>query len=178
MTAEQPEPEAARQRMFLALWPDPEVSAALAEWAQAAAEQTGGRAVAMDNLHITVVFLGALLPAQVEAVRECAAAMARIETVLYLDRVGFWARRGLVWAGSSRPPERLAEFATTLRDRLRRLGFRIDNREFVPHVTLVRRARRRPRLQPGAVSWNIGGFALVRSVLDRSGAQYQIVDRW
>lgn len=165
-------------RYFLAVWPDPAVRDALAEWSRDIAVNGSARRVTPDNLHITLAFLGALEAPQVEAVRGVAGETAWAPGTLELDRIGYWKRSRIVWAGSRRGCVPLNELAEGLRDGLRRIGFRIDTRPFVPHVTLVRKARRRPKWRPRAVTWPIDAFCLVRSRLSSEGARYEMLDRW
>ncbi|MGH8798838.1 MAG: 2'-5' RNA ligase family protein, partial [Casimicrobiaceae bacterium] len=49
-------------RLFFALWPAPPTRAALAALAQVLAGETGGRATAPANIHLTLAFLGARPP--------------------------------------------------------------------------------------------------------------------
>lgn len=165
-------------RCFFALWPDPPVRDALFEWSGDIRTESSARRVAAQNLHITLAFLGALDTPRVEAARRVAEAVDWTSAVLVLDRIGYWKRSRIIWAGSRSENEVLAGHAETLRDDLRRVGFRIEARPFVPHVTLFRKARRRPRWASRTISWRIDGFCLTRSHLSSAGARYEIIDRW
>ncbi|MDZ7841438.1 MAG: RNA 2',3'-cyclic phosphodiesterase [Gammaproteobacteria bacterium] len=165
-------------RYFLAAWPDDAVRDRLARWADAIPARSPARRVPADNLHITLVFLGPLDPPRLNAVRAVAVAAPWSGASLKLDRIGYWKRARIVWAGSSEGSEALSALAETLRSRLRRLGFRIETRPFVPHVTLYRKAGRRPRWRPEVIDWRIQRFCLVRSTLSSSGSRYEIVERW
>lgn len=165
-------------RYFFAIWPGAEVRDSLFEWARSVRADAPARQVTPDNLHITLVFLGELVPPQVEAVRKVAAATRWREAILDLDRIGYWRRSGIIWAGSGRGSAELSALAEDLRDRLRRLGFRVEERRFVPHVTLYRKARHKPRWQRRPVQWRIDEFCLAESRLSTDGAHYSVVDRW
>lgn len=165
-------------RYFFAVWPDESVRARLAEWSDAVQVGSPARRVAAAKLHITLVFLGTLEPAQVAAVRALAADIPWAGAALTLDRIGFWKRSRIVWAGSREGCPALSALADALRGRLRRLGFRVEERPFVPHVTLYRKAVRKPRWQQQTIDWPIDEFCLVRSTLSSSGSRYAIVDRW
>lgn len=165
-------------RYFFAVWPDDALREALVEWRGAMRTDSSARPVPAENLHMTLVFLGSLGTPQVDAVRQVATHTPWSAASLELDRVGFWPRSRVIWAGSRRGSERLAEYSEHLRDRLRRLGFRIDSRHFVSHLTLYRKARRRPKWPQRALAWSIDELCLVRSQLSAAGAHYEIVDRW
>lgn len=165
-------------RYFLAVWPDDTVRARLARWSEAIPAGSAARRVPADNLHITLVFLGALEPPGLDAVRTVAADTPWSGASLTLDRIGYWKRARIIWAGSREGSEALSALTETLRDRLRRLGFRVEARPFVPHVTLYRKAGRRPRWRPEVIDWRIERFCLVRSTLSSTGPRYEIVERW
>lgn len=167
-----------RQRSFLALWPDRELQSALAEWGRSCQARSGGRLTPEHNLHATLVFLGDLVATQVDAVCECVARLPPPRTTVQLDRVGFWPKPGIVWAGSRASSDALAAYAESLRDGLRRLGFRLDTRPWVLHVTLIRRARRRPRIEIVPITWACSEIVLVTSMLDTGGAHYEHLRRW
>lgn len=165
-------------RYFLAAWPDDAVRGRLDRWADTIHVGSTARRVPAENLHITLVFLGALDPPRLDAVRAVAADVPWSGASLALDRIGYWKRARIIWAGCSGGSEALSVLTETLRGRLGRLGFRVESRPFVPHVTLFRKAARRPRWRPEVIDWRIQRFCLVRSTLSSSGARYEIVERW
>ncbi len=168
----------AAQRMFVALWPDDEVRGRLAELLERCADQVGGRPVPRDNLHLTLAFLGDLIPPQITAVTGCLDALPSLCAELRLDRVGYWPKTGLVWVGSSVVDPSLAALVSELKRCLARLGFKPDTREFKPHVTLLRRAPRRVRVQSPNIHWPVSEVTLVRSTLGTRGSVYRVVGRW
>lgn len=171
-------PRADEGRYFFAVWPQPPIRDELAAWSGEIGADKVAKRVPADNLHITLAFLGTLVVSQVEAARRVAAATTWKPTVLELDRIGYWKRSRIIWAGPRQGCEPLSGLAEGLRDGLRRVGFRIDARPFVPHVTLFRKARRRPKWASRMVSWPIEEFCLVCSRLSAEGARYEILDRW
>jgi 2'-5' RNA ligase len=171
-------PAAERQRMFFALWPEPAQQALLGELAKKCAAQAGGRAVARENIHLTLAFLGEIGAETVAAVTALAQTLAMVPFTLTLDRVGFWRRNGIVWAGSDKTPVPLADLVGHMTAGLARLGFRAETRPYAPHLTLVRRGRRAPKLRLEPVHWEVKEFCLVRSRLAADGAHYEVVDQW
>ena len=136
--------------------------------------QVGGRAVKAENLHVTLAFLGDLNTTQIAAIIDCCLPLPgnfRIK----LDRVGFWKNRGLVWIGGRQPDLEFKQFIEGLRGRMRRLGFRIDQRSFIPHITLLRKARKRPRISLDSLEWVIQEYTLSASVLGQEGARYSVL---
>jgi 2'-5' RNA ligase len=203
--------EVKRHRVFFALRPDAETAehlSALAGHLVAGLPDKAMRIVPAQNLHMTLAFIGAVDAAQLATLQTLAAeisaeflAFAATESAarqaderalrVRLDRLGFWAQGGILWAGS-RPdraidtissvvapsrqrrlfqtqpggrgalPKRLA---TLLFQRLHAAGFRLDARPFIPHVTLARGVRgiAVPHLET-PLSWTARAFALVESI--------------
>ena len=167
-----------KRRVFLALWPDPGVRQQLFSAAQNVCEKTGGRLTPPHNLHMTLIFLGALGAPEIEAVRGCARAVEFSGFTICLDRLQYRSRARIAWLAASAAPAALTALVDDLSDRLRRTGFALDGREFRPHVTLVRKARHRPRAQAPEIAWPVTEFTLIESTLSPGGSVYRPLDRW
>lgn len=173
------DPGDTRRRLFFALWPDAPVRDALHRLACDCSDECGGRATAHDNLHVTLAFLGAATPAEYEAFLALGAALAGDAFELTLDTVGHWRHNRIVWAGTRTVPAELAALAAGLAQRLAALRWRVDERAYTPHVTLVREARRAPLARPMAVpTWCVREFALVESLSAPGGVRYVPRARW
>lgn len=169
--------EASTTRSFLACWPDKTLAGELANCAGMMHDQVGGRIVAENNLHVTLAFLGDLSEEQISAVIDCCVPLPE-SYLINMDRVGFWKNRGLVWAGPREPNPEFTQFVEELRHRLRRTGFRIDQRSFIPHITLLRKARRRPRIRLNRMEWVIREYTLSASELHPEGSRYSVLKHW
>lgn len=174
--------EARSRRVFFALWPDDEASAHLSALAQDLTSRGGGRVMRPASLHLTLAFVGSVTPAQIPRLEEIAGAVRAEAFELSLDRLGFWPRGGILWAGCRQPPSSLRRLVGTLAADLRSAGFAIDRRagaDLAPHVTLARRARcaSLPRLGT-PIGWQVGEFALVESHLHPSAASYRTLSRF
>jgi 2'-5' RNA ligase len=182
-----PEGPSAR-RLFFALWPDPVLKAAIAGAARNPARGVSGRRVRDENLHLTVLFLGALA-ADAEARLAQAAAGVRVAPFeLVLDRVGCFFRAGVLWVGPGRVPPALFELRGQLEGVARGAGVAFDPKPLVPHVTCYRDLKKgthtfskagsppgkgvRPLFEP--LRWPVRDFALVHS----AGGQYHVVSQW
>lgn len=170
-----------RHRVFFALWPDDEMASHLAALGGNLAGECGGRVIPAANLHMTLAFIGAVTPAQLEQLVTLAAKVRGEAFDLRLDRLGFWPQRGIVWAGCRReapcselPSGRLRELFGELAAAVRAAGFALDTRPPVPHVTLVRRARcaSLPRLGT-PLGWRVDELALVESIAQPLGVRYE-----
>lgn len=169
--------EQSTTRSFLACWPDKALTEQLKHCSNQMQSQVGGRAVAAENLHVTLAFLGDLTAVQTSAVINCCLPLPG-GFKIKLDRVGFWKNRGLVWIGARQGDLEFNQFVDDLRGRLRRLGFRIDHRLFIPHITLLRKARKRPRICLNELEWLIQEYTLSASELGPEGSRYSVLNRW
>jgi 2'-5' RNA ligase len=166
------------RRVFLAFTPDPEVRGWLDALAGRCHEAAGGRRVPAHKLHLTLFFAGQARDAQVKAIAELAAASPAPAVSLLLDRIGFWERRGIVWAGCGECPRALSAWVADLHARARRMGFTVERRPFAPHVTLLRDVRRRPQIRVEAFPWPIESLWLYESRLSAAGSEYQVLESW
>lgn len=170
------------RRLFFALWPTDPVRAQLA--AAAHSHAALGRAIAARNLHVTVVFLGAVAAERVAGVREVAGSAQKLtldgKFLLHLDTVEFWRRSSLLCLTAAHPPARLLEIVERLRVGLRERGFELREHEtFRPHVTLVRDVGRGPAdAGVASVQWPVDSFALVESKVGQRGSEYTVLEEW
>ena len=163
-------------RTFFALWPDDEVRAALAERAAATARMCAGRAPRADLLHLTLVFIGATPPERIGALRDTMDALRVAPFTMTLDRCGWFRHTGIAWMGTHSPPPALLDLQDGLARGAARVGFSLDVRPWIPHLTLARDARRAPPAGAIApVAWRVDAFALVASSLQPDGPRYRIL---
>jgi 2'-5' RNA ligase len=170
------------RRLFFALWPTDAVRRQLDAEVQAYAAL--GRAIAVRNLHVTAVFLGAVPEPRVAQVREIAQSTQKLtfggKFLLHLERIEFWRRSSLICLTAQRTPPQLLAIVEGLRAGLRERGFELRHDDaFCPHVTLVRDVARGPAAAGVAsVQWPVESFALVESQVGQRGAEYTVLDEW
>jgi RNA 2',3'-cyclic 3'-phosphodiesterase len=170
------------RRLFFALWPTDAVRAQLAAAAEAHAGL--GRAIGARNLHVTVVFLGAVPAERLDHVVEIARSTQKLtldgKFMLHLDRLEFWRRSSLVALTATQVPPELLKIVDGLRAGLRERGFQLQEHDmFRPHVTLVRDVARGPAAAAVTpVQWPVESFALVESQVGQRGSQYSVLDEW
>lgn len=167
-----------RQRLFFALWPNDELRDQLYGLGQRSLPGIG-RLVKRENLHITLIFLGSV-DNTLRACAERVAARVKIPPFkLELDKVGYWPRARVVWAGASREPAALLGLMRHLTTGLEGCGFQAEGRPYRAHVTLARKVAR--RIQPSSHSpivWSTKDFHLVESCTYPQGVQYRVVASW
>ena len=176
-----------RARLFVALDLPGAVRGVIGDWAAAVAETGSGlRAVAAEDLHVTLCFLGAL---PLKAIEPVAAACDRAER----GPIDGLSLGGVVWLPSRQPrvlavelkdPERgLGALQADLAGSLASAGlFAPERRRFLPHVTAARvRRGEEPRSRELAAP-RAGEFAgrdvtLYRSHLGSGPARYEALHR-
>jgi len=161
-------------RLFLALWPSPEVRAALVahqslwQWPPAAA------CVAPEKLHVTLHFLGDQPQASIAPLQRALDTLPRAEPfVLEGWRPTRW--HGGLAVLEPVPQAGLAPLSAlhaALAEVLRQQGLPVEARPFRPHVTLARRAAgATPPEEVPLPRWPAQGVALVLSERGR----YQVL---
>ena len=163
--------------MFFALWPEPDVSDRLAAAARAAQVRCGGRLMRRETVHLTLVFVGDVAEPAVEILRRAASKVHAARFCLNLDRLGCWRHNGIVWAGCAASPP-LVELAARLAGNLSGSGLPLAQREFAPHLTLLRNARCAALPALAAIDWPVTEFVLVESRRSAAGAAYDVIGRW
>lgn len=149
-------------RLFLALWPDDPVRAAIVRTQARLVLAPSSRMVDARRLHLTLHFIGAVPAMRLPALRAALGLPARPCT-LQLDRLEAWPHGLLVWRASVVPPA-LADLHRHLALALRALELPVERRPFRPHVTLARRAELQAPLPPAPVlDWPLHAHVLVRS---------------
>jgi 2'-5' RNA ligase len=167
------------QRLFFALWPEPELQQRLAQAAAALLPRDAGRRVRAENLHCTLVFLGNAETAQRLCIED-AASLVRAEPFdLTLDRLGYFRRPQAAWLGCTTPPVALQALVAGLRYGAETCGFTPELRPYEVHLTVARKLRRDPgRLPLMPITWAVKQFALMESVSEADGVQYRPLRFW
>jgi len=140
----------------------------------------GGRAVPERNIHLTLAFLGSVPVERINELRDIAQSIQVPRFQLDLTRRGCWKRSAVAWIAPDQTPASLASLALELQRRLREAGFRIDDKPFRPHVTLLRKAKCKPdEAQPAEpIVWKVGQFSLMRSETPQTGPVYTTIASW
>lgn len=133
-----------------------------------------------ETLHNTLVFLGNVTFNRLEALQLAALEISADGFELCFDQARYWGHNHIVYAAPSDAPQHLTLLVNKLEQRLRAHRFKFDQKDYCPHVTLLRNAKWNdaplPTMPP--VSWSIGDFALVQSVPQNGFTDYQVLTRF
>lgn len=181
------------RRLFVAVFPSPEVSRRLAEAIPAVAQSISPGAVAWtreEQLHLTLFFLGSVPRAKVgeiEQALEDAGEHGKRHT-LRARGLGCFPnanRPRILWAGLGGDLAPLESLKQALDKSLGSLGYAPDARPFHPHLTLgrVKLLTARDRRHLASVlpqwretdfgQWQVDRLDLMRSVLSPAGSRYE-----
>lgn len=165
-------------RLFLALWPDDETRHKLASISR---KMAGKQAIRAENLHLTLVFLGATSSRQRLCYEQALQDLTVPTLQLTFDQLGCWSKAGILWLGPSHTPDDLTNLVLKLNQRLSDCGFQPERRPFRAHVTLARHFNKRPGdlaefQEP--FSWRTDQIVLVKSITKADGSDYQVLRCW
>lgn len=143
-----------------------------------------------ENLHLTLVFLGDLDDAGLEAVHDAFCTVGGAPFDLTLSGTGLFggARPRVAWAGVAPCPALMA-LQARIETAARQAGVEPDHRRYTPHVTLARFTPGKadaPRLEHAVVEtagfrsgpFPVDHFALYESRLSPKGAHYHELARY
>ncbi len=131
-------------RLFVAAELSEELLEALAQTSASLRDTVRGRFVGPDLFHVTLAFLGEVPGSQVdnvaELVREACADASAFQTTL--GGLGSFGRSSsaVLWQGFCAGDDEWHSLAMRVRTVLGAGGFSFDEKGFLPHVTLMRRA--------------------------------------
>ena len=163
----------AQSRLFIALWPDPQVRQVLRTWRDAWEWPRGATPVKPERLHVTLHFLGSVSNERIPELRE-ALAVPFEPFELGFGEARLWPH-GIAVLEPLAAPEQLLRLHADLGGALVGLGMTVDERRFKPHVTMARRAVKAAVPESGpALRWSVDGYALMAS----SAGGYSVLQQY
>jgi 2'-5' RNA ligase len=148
------------------------------------------RWVRAEGVHLTLKFLGDTPRDRIPTIQEALTVVARNAPVCELTVEGLGCfpsprRPRVVWVGVREPTGRLKALWTAVEEGMMAIGYKPERHGFSPHLTLGRVRRRTSREDQQQIGEAITGttvdqlavftadrFALIRSVLKPTGAEY------
>ena len=112
-----------------------------------------GRMTRRENLHLTLAFLGENPPSQIPDIRAAMETAAGPAFVLQFSKLGRFRRDGgdIWWLGAEESAP-LQSLAAALQGELRRRGFALEERKFMPHLTLGRQIQTLPEFDKNSIA--------------------------
>lgn len=153
-------------RLFLAL-ELPKSGLDLLQQLQGTLKKYGrGRFTPRQNLHLTMVFIGQADP---DAVVQCLADIHPPRQTLTVTGLGHF---GDLIHAAVRPTADLRQLQNELQTKLQTAGFKLEDRKFIPHITLCRKYLGKPPQIPAGTILSGARLVLMASDLQPTGAVY------
>ncbi len=137
-------------------------------------------AVPPENYHLTLAFLGDINQRQHESLLHALDDIAAEPFSVTLNTTGVWDGPKILYAGPDEPCPPLMQLAKCVRKAAREAGIPLENREYKPHVTVVRKAgsdQPAPLLPPD-IKLQFCDFHFFESVSTPSGVRYPVRHSW
>ncbi len=170
-------------RVFVAVFPPPEVQEALVQVARALPTEAF-RLTAPERVHLTLKFLGEVPPEDLPRVTSALERITRYDEPFDAATSGLGAfpsarRARILWAGIGQGYEEFRALSRAAESLLEPEGFAREERPFMPHLTLGRTRQPVP-FDPGGADHSSLGFAvrkidLVESRQGDSGLTYPVL---
>lgn len=164
------------KRLFFALWPDAASRSQIDQLNQTL-DQPGRKLVA-ENLHITLVFLGNVSDEIAAAVQQQAGTISARPFSLTFDEIDYWRRPKVLCMTCQRQPKPLYQLVNALTRMVEAFPLKPDKRAFRAHITLMRKAKSRPKCDFEPIAIDADSFVLVQSVSTENGVRYDVLARW
>lgn len=166
-------------RCFLGLDLDGKSKLAIEQWREKALPHFA-HPVPVANFHITSVFLGQIDNAQLDeltrAIDDCSFSPFSIT----LNKLGYWSKPRILWLGSESIPEQSIELASSLSSIAKQSNIPIQERPYIPHVTLVRKVTQEtpaPLFMPD-IECKFDTLHLFESLPGKHGVHYPSRAQW
>jgi len=166
-------------RLFFGLNPDPQTALDIIDWRERSLPPMA-RPVPVDNLHVTLAFLGEVQDRYLEELFDLANQVQSGPFDLRINQLGFWSKPKILWIGPDEIPQEVSQLAKMLGNVRGRMGFRADKKEFLPHISIARRCEMPPpasALKPDFTIY-FDRFTLFESTRIKSGLSYRAVQDW
>ena len=131
-----------------------------------------------QNLHVTLVFLGAVDAASELLIKQSVMSISANPFVLTFDQLSYWSKPKVLCLTCSKLAEEVELLVTGLNREVSSCGLQTENRPYLPHITLARHAHYLPDMSFEPIVWRGGSFCLVESCSEPGGVNYQVRQEW
>ncbi|MEL7186930.1 MAG: RNA 2',3'-cyclic phosphodiesterase, partial [Pseudomonadota bacterium] len=164
------------KRLFFALWPDDRQRDRLRDVINSVAKTVEGKPIDRRDWHVTLSFIGVFPENRIPILFEKASKIEMQPFRLSFDRLEFWPRAKIAALRAQTIPAELQALVDSLDGAITELGVKAEERNYRPHITVVRNARQfhTERLtQRATFEWS--SFELIESESVPGGTVYRPV---
>jgi len=139
-----------------------------------------GRWVRIDNLHLTLLFLGNITSKQLPCIDNAASKIHIKPFSFTIDQLGHFKKSKVLWLGDSRQScAPLMSLATQLKENVSTCDIALEKIKFQAHVTLARKVNSfHGQGIVDQITWPVNDFCLMESIPVERGVVYQVVQRY
>ena len=166
------------KRLFFALWPGNKLRKQLKVNLHNVKRNCEGRPLVPANLHMTLAFVGNVEVEKIPGLEAMASKVVMQPFSFVLDYSGHFRRPQVLWLGTQLPPPELIQLSDNLVQGCRDCGYKMEDRPFKPHVTLMRKVKENCPFDVMPVEWQAKEFVLVESRSTPGGVKYDVLKRW
>ena len=166
-------------RCFLGLDLDAKSKLAVEQWRSQALPHFP-HPVPVANFHITSVFLGQIDTPQLDQLTNTIDKCSFSPVTLTLDKLGFWSKPKILWLGCEFIPAEVVEIAESLTSIAKQCKIPVQERRYIPHVTLVRKVSKEAPapLFPPQITCQFNTLHLFESLSGKHGIHYPSRAQW
>jgi len=166
------------KRLFFALLPDEQARQQCVDLQRSLALESC-QPVSIGNLHVTLLFLGQVDADKERVLLEAATKFFVPELRLTFDKLSYWQNpKILCLTGQHTANAGLNKLVMDLIIIAEQLSLPVDQRPFIPHVTLARKAKQAIALDFEPIQWHADSFCLMESCSLPTGVEYRICRCW
>lgn len=166
-------------RYFLGLDPDAKTKLAIESWREKALPAFPNP-VPIANFHVTSLFLGQVSEHQLEQLCTDIDGLDLPAFSMHLNQLGYWSKPKILFVGCQNPPPEAETLAHTLLGFAKQAKIVVQERPYVPHLTLVRKCPEHapaPLFEPD-FTCRFDALHLFESVSGKHGVHYPIRHTW
>jgi 2'-5' RNA ligase len=167
-------------RLFFALEPSGQDKLAIESWRYKALSSFE-KPVPSKNFHITLAFLGQTTSSQLdELIQKVDSLCVPPKFSVKLNHLGYWSKPKVLWLGCDQTSDSLRALEKELNKVSISSGIIMQKREFIPHLTLIRKCQENPSapiIEP-SFFMEFCEFHLFESVSSSKGVIYQRLASW
>ncbi|WMS89161.1 RNA 2',3'-cyclic phosphodiesterase [Pleionea litopenaei] len=164
-------------RLFFALDFEDDFKQQLHSWS--INQPIDGRRVELNNLHLTLLFLGSIKNHQVYDIIDNVE-LPEIPTFdISVQKTGYFPKQEILFCEISEGEQEVMHISRVLSNSMQQLKSHREKKRFVPHITLARDAK--PPVDfpiTPTLSTRIDRFCLMESIQVKSGMHYETVESW
>ena len=166
-------------RVFFGIFPNKFVQTQLAHQADLLEAICGGRAVKIQHIHLTLLFLGNVAFRQIEALRQSMQDVSAKEFEFNLEEICYWKHNQIFYIQPKQFPAELFSLVDSLKDAVSAAGFLFDKRPYKPHITLIRKAIHAEKIYlDNPIKWHVNEWSLIHSKQTVNGMDYIPLGHW